>query len=200
MTLVGSAPVSHDLVQFDNGKITFGETVSRIADALSPFGASARVIAELAACKTEHRRLSVTERHIDAQHEYNLASLQSRRAAMDETLSQTRKQLDSSDKRAKAQQRALDRILQDMSRAPAEREVWLEAYRIGSARLASDVAAQGEQLNQKFDNLLNGPGAMAVAPKPLPNLPTARSAGRSTDPIGGQRRPRRSANRRPSER
>ena len=121
----------------------------------------------------ERDRLRLAERRIDAQHEYNLATLRSRRQAVDGVFGTTRRELAASDKRAKDRQRALDADRRKLAAAdPAHETSLLAAYVSDTASLAGQVTAQGSELSRRFDDMLNGAGALAMAPQPLPDLPS----------------------------
>jgi TIR domain len=149
---------------------------------------------ESAASTAEQRRLDLAGQQIDAQLEYNLAALQSRGAAVGKIMNVTRRELAASDKQATARHRGMDDIRQNLASAPSGRKSLLRAYELDSAALADGAKTRGDDLSRRFDDLLNGPGALAAAPQPLPYLPSTGARG-STDSTGARNRRRKAPGR-----
>jgi len=122
--------------------------------------------------RAERQRLELAGKQIDAQREYNLAALQTRGATVQEVLGLTRRELASSDRRATARQRSMDDTRRKLTSAtPRAQESLLRTYVCDDTAIADQVTANGDAISRRVDDILNGAGALAIAPQPFPDLP-----------------------------
>jgi hypothetical protein len=153
------------------------------------------------------QQVEAASRQIDAHLEYNKAALQTRREAVQEATGLTRSELAASDRHTRSRERSMDQTRRKLAAAPpAARESLLQIYARDDAAIAAQFIARGDALTRRADDLLNGPGALAVAPQPFPDLPIARKPAPADPPStadtegtigqpGGRSRRRRSTGR-----
>jgi hypothetical protein len=156
--------VTKELATFDNGRVTFGDAVARVADSLSPLGAIARIVAESTACAVTMKELEVAGRRIDAEKTVTLDRLASRREQSAASIRELRRQAGRVDLSAEALReciRNMQRALGRRGTTPAEARVYAELIHGFSADLLGQHSQQGEQLLSGIDMILNGPGAPA---------------------------------------
>jgi hypothetical protein len=150
------------------------------------------------------QQVEAASRQIDAHLEYNKAALQTRREAVREAIGLTRSELAASDRHTRSRERSMDQARKKLTAAPpAARESLLHIYARDDAAIAAQFTARGDALTRQTDVLLNGPGALAVAPQPFPDLPIARKPApadppRTTDTDGTIGQPGRRSRRRRS--
>ena len=57
------------------------------------------------------------------------------------------------------------------SATPRAQESLLRTYVCDDAAIADQVTANGDAISRRVDDILNGAGALAIAPQPFPELP-----------------------------
>ena len=117
------------------------------------------------------QQVEAASRQIDAHLEYNKAALQTRREAVQGAIGLTRSELAASDRHTRSRERSMDQARKKLAAAPpAARESLLQTYARDDAAIAAQFTARGDALTRRADDLLNGLGALAVAPQPFPDL------------------------------
>lgn len=154
--------MTKQLVSVENGRVTFGEAVGRVADSLSPLGAIARIIAESTACAVAIQEIQLAGRTVEAQATLRLAELENRRRAASASLRQLRTQAGGAELTAHDFRRCIVNMQQAIVRPQvslAEKKTYLELIRALTTGLLSHHSQQGDQLIGVIDVVLNGPGA-----------------------------------------
>ena len=179
------ARVSEGLVSTANGRVVFGEAVTRVADSLSPLGAAARIVAQSCALAVEMRELNLESRKIDNAKEVKLTKLADRRATSTAALDEMRTRLGNVEVTAQSLRQSLAHAQQQMveQNIPHEDRVLYTQVVQTFGRLLVDHTAEARgALVGALDVVLNGPGSHRSVPVDAPPRRTA---------PGRSRRPRR---------
>jgi hypothetical protein len=157
------------LVTVEGNDVRFSETVTRIADSLSPLGPAGRCVAESYALNTEMRRVGESKAAHDK--EITLALLDQRRRESSTTLRQMQQHLGRADRSAAA----LRECMVNMQRATVKPGLALEerrAYIDLTSHFTTMLVQHHSDLTggvaNVIDKVLNGSGAAALAPARRP--------------------------------
>jgi hypothetical protein len=155
--------VSGELVREVQGRIVFGDAVSKIADCLSPLGAAARIVAEAGAVTVELRRLSLEGRQIEADRLESMARLGNRRSDASHTIGAMRQTADGNERTAQR----FRACITNMERKICEPGISLEMMEVFgnlmrdfAAQLVDNTAKGGQVLTGQIHEILNGEGAL----------------------------------------
>ncbi len=173
----------------ENGQVVFGDAVSRLADALSPLGAAARLFAESCACITEMRQLDLEGRRIEADKTERLVGLADRRVAVGAVLRDMHDRVGHAELSARALRRCIENMQRELVKpmvSLAEKQLCVEALRISTSALVNQHSVGGDELVREIDAVLNGSGAGAPTLAPIGVSPRNAASRR-----GQARRPRR---------
>jgi hypothetical protein len=165
-----------------NGHLVFGEAVSRVAEALSPLGAAARIVAESCALVVEMREINLEGRRVENDKEVKLTALANRRAESSAALREMRSRLGNADVSAQSLRQALMDMQRQMVKGSLEeKKLYKELIQTITTALVSHHAEQGGALVGAIDAVLNGSGSAANAPVPV-KAPRLDAPGRSRRP------------------
>jgi hypothetical protein len=165
-----------------NGHLVFGEAVSRVAEALSPLGAAARIVAESCALVVEMREINLEGRRVANDKEVKLTALANRRAESSAALREMRSRLGNADVSAQSLRQSLMDMQREMVKGSLEeKKLYKELIQTITTALVSHHAEQGGALVGAIDAVLNGSGSAANAPVPV-NAPRRNPPGRSRRP------------------
>ena len=154
--------MTKQLATVTNGRVAFGDAVARVAEALSPLGAVARIVAESTACAVTMKELEVAGRRIDAETTVTLGHLANRRNDSAASLRELRRQAGRADLTAEALRACIRNMQQALGRrstTPAEARMYADLILGFSADLLSHHSQQGDQVLNGIDMVLNGAGA-----------------------------------------
>jgi hypothetical protein len=134
----------------------------------------------LLAARGEEHRLGLAGHRIDAQVEYNLAALRTREAAVGQVLHGSRQALAAADRQARMRLRGMEDSRRKLASASARgQDSLLRSLEQDNAALADRATADNDAFSRQVNDVLNGPGALAVAPQPLPEPPPGNRRRRS---------------------
>lgn len=176
-----------ELVREIQGRIVFGDVVSKVADCLSPLGAAARIMAEAGAVTVELRRLSLEGRQIEADRLESVARLDHRRSDVSHTIAAMRQTADENALTAKRLRKSManmERILCEPGLPLPVLEFYGAVMRDVMAELADNTVNGGQVLNVQIHEILNGEGALdprRPRPRPASRVPHQEPAARSRD-------------------
>jgi hypothetical protein len=176
--------VAKRLVDLTDGRVVFGEGVSRIADSLRPLGAAGRVVAESYALVTEMRRIELEEARAADDKQLRLALLERRRQESSATLRTMQKELG----RAEASTRQLRECMLNVQReavkpglALEDRRYFIELTQYFTTMLVQHHSDLTGGVAGVIDTVLNGAGAAVLAPaQPRQRRPARNAAGDRT--------------------
>jgi hypothetical protein len=158
MTARSNGPVS-----FRNGRLVFGDAVSRVAESLSPLGAAARIVAEASACAVHLRELKVEGRIAEGQFEIERAKLEQRQREASQVLRQMTREVGRSDAGAREWRRMLLDVHREIVKPNlpvTQKKILLAAVRDYGSILVQTHASDNETSASKVDAVLNGEGAV----------------------------------------
>lgn len=167
------------LVGVSDGRVVFGEAVSRIAESLNPLGAAGRIIAESYALTTEMRRINLERTQAADDKEIVLALLDQRRRESSSSLQQMQHKLGQDDITAQALRECMVNMQRETVKPGLPPEVliaFVDLTKDFTTRLVQHHTEQAGELTLSLDNLLNGAGATAL-------VPAARKSGSGPKPV-----------------
>lgn len=146
----------YELIQSNNGRIAWHETVGKFFNMLSPWGAAASVIPHLAACAIEIRKLRIEADHLVRQHAFASDVIQARREVVIgvfelEKLTAMQTRIDRQDFRDIF--KLIAKNTSNMSLTPTERMFATEQTVVMSGQLLHATAIGGSRLIRLFDGL-----------------------------------------------
>ncbi len=155
------------LIRVTGDHVSFTESVSRIAESLSPLGEAGRHVAESYALNAEMRRLDLERTRAADDKEVKLKLLDQRRRESSASLRQMRKNLGRADASAAALRECMVNMQRETVRPglpPAERRAYLDLTRHFTTALVQHHADLTGGVAQVIDKVLNGSGAQALNP------------------------------------
>lgn len=153
--------MSNEIISVKNNRVVFGETISRVAETLSPLGAAAKVVAELSACVSEMGRLKVEGKRIAADNGAQLAVIDARKAAVRETFRSLRDSSELNGVTAQGLLQAMSQAQRDLVRAATsdEQQRHQDLVKMLGNMLVTLNTEGRARLSIDIDNTLNGAGA-----------------------------------------
>jgi hypothetical protein len=147
------------LVREVDGHLVFGAAVARIAETLSPVGAAARAVAEVAAAGVELRRLALEGKQIEADKIEALLRLEYRHVKAGKSIHPTLWIVTLTEVDAE-QLRDVITAVQEAIFPPgvslAEKEVYQDVLYAYSTRLVESDVASGNALADQLEKILSG--------------------------------------------
>jgi hypothetical protein len=160
--------VSKSLVSLAEGRVVFGDAVSRIANALNPLGAAGRVIAESYALATEMRRINLEKTQAADAKEITLALLDRRRQESSATLHQMQQELGRADLSAQALRQCMVNMQLETVKPGlhlAERRAYIDLTEHFTTMLVQHHSDLTGGVAAVIDKVLNGSGAATLGPR-----------------------------------
>jgi hypothetical protein len=156
--------MSGALVREVGGRLVFGDAVARIADTLSPLGATARIVAESGAIAVQLRQLGLEGRRVEAEKIETITRLQHRHVAVGSALNEMRRTVDATERNAQNLRQTITNVQREILRpgvSIVEKEIYGDIMKDATAQLVQNHTVGGSALNGHIHEVLNGAGAMA---------------------------------------
>lgn len=170
--------MSNGLIRVTGEHVQFTESVSRIAESLSPLGEAGRHVAESYALNAEMQRLKLKESRAADDREITLKLLEQRRRESSASLRQMRRNLGQADASAGALRQCMVNMQRETVKPGiplAERRAYVELTQHFTTALVRHHADLTGGVAKVIDKVLNGSGATALNPA---RRPRSRNRGR----------------------
>ena len=177
--------VDVDVVREVNGRLVFGDAVARIAETLSPLGATARVVAEAGAVGVQLRRLSLEGKRLESERMQALAHLEDRRATVGATIKAMHRAIDGTERNAQRFRASIANMQREVVKKGVsiiEKEIYRDILSDLTAQLVTTHADGGNALTGHIHEVLNGEGALPPR-SGNSNRPRQRSGQSSVQPL-----------------